>query len=369
MLFGRDVCAGKIIMSKNKRQKKASPAHEKTPSAADAAEKSTEKSTEKSAAKFPKIIAVGALLLLVAGGAAAFYFYKNSSAAQRTNRPVGVVAGCQQIPSFVRNLGFGNGVALSTSDRQLQGLILVEGDRKYQHPTWKSAGSLAPIQRDAAGNVYAAPAPWIDTLENKPDEQNKVYRVDGATQEMKEFADLPKIKNPTAENPFGVLGLAFDCDTNSLYAATVSGSTRRETNGAIFQINTKTGKIVSKKEATDAIGIGVFNSGKGKRLYYGLARASEIWSIDLADDGSFTGEARREFSFAEVGARGDDKARRINFAQAPGGIFEMTVFGIEFGFNLIAPTEKQETVYRYRYDVMKDAWNFLPDPPKIVVNQ
>lgn len=345
-------------MSKKKHQKSIPQPIEKSP----VVENSTQ---AKASAIFPKFLIFGVIGLLIIG-AAVFYFYKNSGA-KRTNRPLGATLGCQQTPAFVRGLGFGGGVALSTSDRFLQGLILVEGERKYQHPSWKSAGSLAPLQRDAQGNVYAAPAPWIDTLENKPDEQNKIYRVDGQTQEMKQFVELPKMKMPTAENPFGVLGLTFDCDTNSLYAATVFGSTRNETNGGIFQIDAKTGKIVSQKTGVDAVGIGVFNSAKGKRLYYGLARASEIWSVDLNDDGSFSNDARREFSFADLGARGDDKARRINFTQNAQG-FEMAVIGIEFGFNLIAPTEKQETVYRYRYDLAKDVWTYQPEPPKLVGN-
>lgn len=345
-------------MSKKKRQKSVSQTKTESPIIENS-------EPAKPSRKFPKFLIFGVFALLV-GGAAAFYFYKNS-AAKRTNRAIGATVGCQPIPPFVRGLGFGNGVALSTSDRFTQGLILVEGERKYQHPSWKSAGSLAPIQRDAKGNVFAAPAPWIDTLENKPDEQNKIYRADAQTQEMKLFVELPKIKSPTAENPFGVLGLTFDCDTQSLYAATVSGSTRRETNGGIYQIDVETGKIMSKKAGVDAIGLGVFNSAKGKRLYYGLARGSEIWSVDLNDDGSFTNDSRREFSFENLGARGDDKARRIGFAQNAGG-FEMVVSGIEFGFNLIAPSEKQETAYRYRYDLAKDNWDYQAEPPKLVGN-
>ena len=345
-------------MSKKKRQKSVAPPKSESPIVENSP-------AAKTSARFSKAVIFGVLGLLIVG-AGAFYFYVNS-APKRTNRPLGAVVGCQPIPAFVRGLGFGNQVALSTSDRTLQGLILVEGERKYQHPSWKSAGSLAPIQRDAAGNVYAAPAPWIDTLENKPDEQNKVYKVDANTQEMAQFIELPKIKQPTAENPFGVLGLTFDCDTNSLYAATVSGSTRKETSGAIYQIDVKTGKIVSQKTGADAIGLGVFNSAKGKRLYYGLARNSEIWSVDLADDGSFTNDARREISLEDLGTRGDDKARRINFLQNAQG-FEMIVFGIEFGFNLIAPSEKQETAYRYRYDLAKDVWIYQAEPLKLVGN-
>ena len=341
-------------MSKKSRQKSTSPET-----------LAVENSPPKASGKLPKWLIFGVLGLLIVG--AAIYFYK-FTAAKKNNKPIGAVVGCQQIPPFVRGLGFGNQVALSTSDRILQGLILVEGERKYQHPTWKTAGSLAPIQRDANGNVYAAPAPWIDTLENKPDEQNKIYKVDGQTQEMKPFVELPKIKPASAENPFGVLGLSFDCDTNSLYAATVSGSTRREINGGLYQIDVKSGKVISSKEAVDAIGLGVFNSAKGKRLYYGLARNSEIWSVDLNDDGSFTKDARREFSFGDLGTRGDDKARRINFTQNAQGL-EMIVFGIEFDFNLIAPTEKQETIYRYRYDLAKDVWNYQAEPLKSVGGQ
>lgn len=349
-------------MSKKKRQNSVAPTAASIESAPDV----ERAPTAKASGGVPKRWLFGVLGLLLIGGAA-FYIYKNS-AAKRTIRPLGATVGCQQIPAFVRGLGFGNQAALSTSDRSLQGLVVIEGERKHQHPSWQMAGSLAPIQRDAAGNVYAAPAPWIDTLENKPDEQNKVYKVDANTQEMQQFVELPKLQPATAENPFGVLGLTFDCDTGSLYAATVAGSTRRAVNGGIYQIDVKTGKVVSQKEGVDAIGLGVFNSAKGKRLYYGLARNSEIWSVDLDDQGAFTNDARREISLENLGARGDDKARRISFAQNTQN-YEMIVFGIEFGFNLIAPTEKQETIYRYRYDVLKDVWNYQSEPPKTVASQ
>lgn len=309
--------------------------------------------------KFPAWLIWLAVCFVLSIGLTIYFLYKKP-ANQTTNLPIGAVNSCQQVPPFVRGLGFGNKAAFSTSDRKIQGLILLEGERKYQHPSWKLAGSLAPITRDGKGNTFVAPAPWIDVLENKPDEQNKVFRVDGQTQEMKQFSDLPKAKPPTSQNPYGVLGLSFDCDTNSLYVSSVFGSTRNETVGRIFQLSAD-GKVLSQLEKTDAIGLAVFNSAKGKRLYFGQARTSEIWSIALDESGKFSGEARREISMENLGTRGDDKARRINFSQN-----EMTVFGIEFGFNLIAPTEKQETIYRFRYDAAKDAWNYTEEPPQIV---
>lgn len=332
-------------MSKKKRQKsEVSPSQTENDSAPK---------------KFPLWLIWLALCFAASIGLTIYILYPKS-ADRKPIKTIGGVTNCQQVPPFVRALGFGNKAAFSTSDSRIQGLILIEGERKYQHETWKLAGSLAPITRDGRGNTFVAPAPWIDLLENKPEEQNKVYRVDGQTQEMKEFSSLPTAIAPTSQNPFGVLGLTFDCETNSLYASSVSGSTRKETAGRIFQINAD-GKIVSQLDKTDAIGLAVFNSANDKRLFFGQARTSEIWSIPLDEKGNFSGEARKEISLENLGTRGDDKARRINFSNT-----EMIVFGIEFGFNLIAPTEKQETVYRFQYDSAKDSWTYIQEPPQIV---
>jgi hypothetical protein len=299
---------------------------------------------------FPKSLIFGGIFVLLVLGLIGFYSMKRSP---NTNKN-------HQIPPFVTTLGFGNKAAFSTSDRKSQGLILVEGERKYQHPSWKTAGSLSPITRDGKGNTFVAPAPWVDLLKNKPADQNKIYRVDGQSQEMKLFVDLPRDNPQTTENAYGVLGLAFDCDTDSLYATSIFASTRREINGKIYQLDEK-GNILSKLNKTDAIGLAVFNSAKGKRLYFGDARTSEIRSIVLDDNGNFSSESKVEISLANLGPRGNDKPRKINFSNN-----EMVVFGIEFSYNLVAPTEKQETIYRFRYDASQDKWNYIQEPPQIV---
>lgn len=282
----------------------------------------------------------------------------------RTNRPVGMVTSCQKTPAFVAQLGFSN-PALSTSERGRAGLWVIEAQadgRRYQHPSWAAAGFLAPIERDGEGNVYVAPAPTINTLLNPPAEQNTVWRVDAQTQQMTPFVKLPDAAPTNEQNAFGALGLAYDCETASLYVASVFGSTRTREAGRIYRVDVKTKQVAAQPDNVDAFGLRVFNSIKGKRLYYGLARRAEIWSVDLDDAGNFTGPPRREISLTGLGPRGDDKARRINFTPQN----DMLVFGVEFDFNLIAPTEKQETLYRFRYDAVKDVWLYTPDAPQIV---
>jgi hypothetical protein len=296
------------------------------------------------------VLALIGITLFLAFG---FWFFRSVLNNKQKPRAVGIVTGCTKSPAFVSKLGFTNQAALSTSERKQKGLAIIEqGKQPYSHESWKIAGNLAPIQLDQDGDVFVAPAPMINVLDNPFAEQNTIHKVDSNTQEMKPFAKLPITVNATEQNPYGILGLGYDCETSSLYASSVAGSTRILEAGKIYQIDSANGNVKSVLENVDAFGIGVFNSAKGKRLYYGLARNPEVWSIGLGDDGGFLSDAKREISLESAGTRGDDKARKIRFTSQN----EMNVSGIEFNFNLIAPTEKQETVYRFRYDPSNDSW-------------
>jgi hypothetical protein len=287
-----------------------------------------------------------------------YWFFRGVLNNKTIKRQTGIVTGCTKVPTFVSSLGFSNQAALSTSEKRIKGLAIIEqGKQPYQHSSWKAAGFLAPIQLSKNGDIYVAPAPTINVLDNPILEQNTLYKVDGKSQEMKPFAKLPSSEKPTDQNPFGLLGLAYDCETETVYASSIFGSTRTNEAGKIFAVDEKTGSIKSELNNVDAFGIAVYNSAKGKRLYYGLSRLSEVWSIGLQETGDFMSDPRREFSFDGFGPRGDDRARKLRFQ--PNG--ELLVSGIEFNFNLIAPTEKQETLYRFRYDGGNDSFSFVPN--------
>jgi hypothetical protein len=285
-----------------------------------------------------------------------YWFFRGVLNNKTLKRQTGIVTGCTKSPTFVSSLGFSNQAALSTSEKRIKGLAIIEqGKQPYQHPSWKAAGFLAPIQLSKNGDIYVAPAPTINVLDNPILEQNTLYKVDGKSQEMKPFAKLPSDEKPSDQNPFGLLGLAYDCETETVYASSIFGSTRINEVGKIFAVDENTGSVKSELKNVDAFGIAVYNSAKGKRLYYGLARFSEIWSVGLNETGDFLSDAKREFSFDGFGPRGDDRARKLRFQ--PNG--ELSVSGIEFNINLIAPTEKQETVYRFRYDGVNDSFSFV----------
>jgi hypothetical protein len=276
----------------------------------------------------------------------------------------GDVTGCRTNPKFIveKKKEFSSKSFFSTSERFIKGLVLVDGadkSRTWQHPTWQQFGWLAAIHYDGKGNIYTVPAPRINVLDNKPAEQNRVLKVDSVTGAMSQLTTLPAAAPQNDQNPYGALGIAFDCESLLLYVSSIAGSTRAKEAGRIFAINPDSGKVVFTHDSVDAIGLHLFKLGKDKRLYYGRAREPEIWSIAVDEKGAFKGSARYELSLEGLGPRGDDRARRINFTPTN----EMIVWGIEFSVNLVAPTEKQETQYRFIYDAKQQKWvNAAPLP-------
>jgi hypothetical protein len=281
----------------------------------------------------------------------------------RNNRIVYSDNNCKLVPPFVGRLGFNTRNALfSTSEKKMMGLVLIESAdplnpqarviKKYQDSSWKKAGWLASIQLDEHGNIYTAPAPFISVLNNPASNQNTVYRVNGQNGHMDPFIKLPPPDSATSQNPYGILGMIYLCETGSLYISTVAGSNRHIEKGVLYQADAATGKISAKLTGMDILGMGIAYTGGERRLFLGSARSSDVYAVALDKEGNFSGKPALAFSLDGLGPRGDDKVRRIRTNKDG----SLEVHGMEFNFNLIAPTEKQETVYRFVYDESQKKW-------------
>ncbi len=254
-------------------------------------------------------------------------------------------------------------VAIDTSRSRGQGLVLFDitatdtfaAANIYQHETWDDAGDVGSYTLDGDGNLYVAPFPHIDLLENPPAAQNTIHRIDTGSSEMATFVELPAAQPASTQNPFGVVGLAFDCETESLYAASIAGSTSGSELGRIYQIDVASGEILSQLEGIDPYGLGVFNGATGKRLYFGHGRSSTVYSTALEEDGHFVGQPREEFSLAEFYQADALIARRLTFRETG-----LTVDGFKFAYNLVPLAEQgPRPSFRFVYDVAVDAWEFV----------
>lgn len=274
---------------------------------------------------------------------------------------VGAVDECRSGPRFQTALNLSPQAALATTFTNVKGLAIFDpaGNNGqgslYQHPTWDDAGFLGPFITDRRGDIYVAPAPLVSVVENPPELQNRIYRVDSNNQEMALFLDLPWSQPPSGGNPFGVVGLAYDCETESLYATSLAGSTASQQLGRIFRIDLKTGQVTSQLDGIDAMGVSAFNGAEGKRLYYGLARSPEVYSVALDAQGNFVGEPRLEYSFAGDTVGGRRTARRIRFS----GADTMRLSLMDFNYSLQVASARQEDVVTLGYDADSDSWNFL----------
>jgi hypothetical protein len=270
---------------------------------------------------------------------------------------------CKANPSFIQSLGFDPRFSFfSTSEIRTMGLVLLQSDqpgnpnaritRSFQDTSWRKGGWLAPILLDESGNIFTAPAPFISILENPVSNNNTIYRVDSKTGRMEEFMRLPSADSMNTDNPFGIIGMIYLCKPGILYVSSVAGSKRYEENGHIYAIDIKKKKIIDQLDHTDAMGMGITYITGQRKLFFGTGRNPEIWSVHLINKGKFSGSPQKEFTLENLGARGDDKVRRIRTDQYG----NLIVHGIEFNFNLIAPREKQETVYNFYYDEENKKW-------------
>ncbi len=288
-----------------------------------------------------------------------FIHKKSPRSSRRINHLQGkAVDYCRKSPQFPLKYGlkppFAIDLRQNMENKGLKILEIRKGGKAMKLPEWENFGYLGLYTLDDLGNIYTSPFPYVSIDINPPKEQNKVLIVNNSDGKMEEFIRLKSKNPPTPKNPFGVVGLAFDCDTKSLYATSISGSTYKDESGIVYQINTRNRKIMSKYEGLDVLGVGIFQAKYGKRLYMGVARKPEIYSVGLNDDGSFSDDIRFEFSLVDAQGGGLDNAHRIIFKGN-----QMMLKARPFNYTLMVASNTLRTIYIYNYDVNSDKWNFV----------
>lgn len=270
---------------------------------------------------------------------------------------------CNTYPAFLDDLEFNPySTAFSTNEIDKVGIVAYELENRhdlqsrklkyFQEATWTRAGYMGMIAFDENGNIFTAPLPKVNTLNNPPEDQNTIYIIDTNTGKMEPFFKLPVAHIPNTQNPFGILGIFYDCNDKSLYISTVSGSTREEERGKIYQLNTRNKELSQVLSGIDILGLGVINIGSEKLLIYGRARNSTIWTVRLSGDtAGMAREQKMIINLNGLGVRGDDKGRKFRYKD---GILE--IHAVPFMYNLVAPHRRQETVYSFRYEAQRKKW-------------
>ncbi len=261
---------------------------------------------------------------------------------------------CRRHPRFARQLGFNQRSFLSTSAPSIKGLVLIQpatgsdAERLYQDPSWDDAGYLGHMTFDPAGNLYLFPSPRESLVDNPPEEQNTLYRVDTESAVMTTWLSLTTDVAVSSTNPYGIMGTTYDCDTHSLYVSTVAGSTASQETGRIVRVDVATAAVVAELQGIDPFGVAVYNEAGQvngtvtKRLYFGAARAAEVYSILLDNAGDFAGQPQLELLLP------DPSLKPWRIVWASNG--DLIVRAMPFDYNLIATSERIEVPFRFQRD-------------------
>lgn len=271
----------------------------------------------------------------------------------------GLVDECVSLPIFIAQSDLAPPVAIDTRQQGYRGmrLLSMRNGQVWQHASWDDAGHVGAFVRDRQGHIYVAPMPEVSLSYNPPELQNRIYRIDAQTGVMSLWLVLSGEKPSTAQ-PLGVLGMSYDCDTDSLYVSSVAGSSAQAERGTLYRIDVASGQIEDRRRHTDVIGLGGFNDVRYKRLYLGAARTPDVYSVVLDEAGNFTEQVRHEFSLAQLPQGQASNARKFSFKQVPSGQYSMQIKEINFGFRLMAEHNPAKNIYHFKYQPSDDAWSF-----------
>ncbi len=307
-----------------------------------------------------------AILIIITVVFAIFYvIYQNSSPKSTVKSlpaqfSLGIVNDCRKTPAFINQLNMQQPAIDSKQHGHQGGLLIrdiINRQHIWQHDSWQLSGFIGGFDRDNTGQIYIAPLPYVSLEKNPPELQNQLYVIDKKSAQMSLFLKLPSTHLPNNKNPFGTMGLFYDCDTNSLYVSSVAGSTPKQQNGSIYQIDLTNNKIVSELNQTDTIGLGVFNTLKGKKLYYGSAREPHIYSVILDENGHFTDSIHYEFSLSGIKGGHSTLAKKISFDKF-NNKYQMIIKETAFGFRLMAENNPNRKKYHFDYSIAQDKWRF-----------
>jgi hypothetical protein len=148
---------------------------------------------------------------------------------------------------------------------------------------------------------------------------------------MSDAISIPVEFAPSQKNPYGLVGIAYDCKRRLLYLTTLSGSSAATERGKIVVVSVDRMQILAQLEGLDAIGVGVFDDGARHFLLAGSARSSQIFKVALDSEGKFVSAPSAALRLDELNIL---RARKIRFRGE-----EIVIDATEFYYNLVAQTE------------------------------
>lgn len=252
---------------------------------------------------------------------------------------------CAVVPLFAKRLGF-TAPSFTSADKSRPGLLMVDSQdpsRVFQHPSWRALGAVGPIAAGRSGELFFAPLPVVNTLGASPRERVTVYRVTPESGDAVAVLTIPTAALPDQTNPYGIVGLHYDCSRNKLLIASVSGSTYNSERGVIIVADPRVPQIIDTFSGVDALGISALHtSDNGSWIVFGSARGPQLYRIRWDEKHKIRGSRIPIFT---IPGGGYQRARKIS-PTTSGIVVEVA----EFRYMLVGQSEMRRPTLSLTYE-------------------
>jgi len=261
---------------------------------------------------------------------------------------------CAIHPEFLKQLNVIQPIAIDLSQLQYKGLAFLWGKNLSHviHPkAWETYEYFSTYALDEVGNAYLAPMPFISIKPTTFNLQKNIYKLDSITGKISIFMHFDDV-HPTANNPFGIIALGYDCEDKTLWVSAIDESDYREQKGVIYHINPKTKRILQRIEGFDALTLTLLKSEKGKFLLAGSARENALYAFEIKN-GIFSTPSKKLLTLPNA----NEHIRKIKVL----GRNHLELQTVPFSYTLIAQTSRANprTHYHATWNEVLSKWVLL----------
>ena len=189
--------------------------------------------------------------------------------------------------------------------------------------------------------------PYISILPTTFNLQKNLYKLDTNTGKISIFMHFDEV-NPSAQNPYGLQAIAYDCEDETLWIAAIDESDYQSQKGIIYHVDPKTKSILHTIEGFDALSLKIIRTDKSKFLLLGSARDNGLYRYDLL----YQNKSQKPVKIAHL-PNHNEHIRKIKIK----GKNKLELQAIPFSYTLIAQTAKQDRIiYTLKWDSVLKKW-------------
>ena len=258
---------------------------------------------------------------------------------------------CSVPPQFLKQMKIPQPVIIDLSQKRFKGIALHHGKEFNQtlHPKiWEQYEHFSTYAVDTKGNIYLVPTPFISILPTTFNLQKNLYKLDSNTGKISIFMHFDDV-HPSANNPYGLNAIVYDCDDSTLWAAAIDESDYSSQKGVIYHIDLQTKEVLQKIEGFDVLSMVLLKSDKGKFLLVGSARDNGLHAYRIIEN-KLEDKAVKLLELPHA----NEHIRKIKIIANN----QLELQSIPFSYTLIAQTAKQDrTIHTAIYKKDIENWS------------